>query len=386
MRSLTIKISLLFVLLSLISVLVVAMWVGQRVEAEFDAYCVRACAGASEAGSGNMWGAEDNCESSAMRGALEVDYLDAIRTSLWQAALVAGLAAIGLALLFSRLITNPLNQLKSSVQEMRAGVLSRRANIVSRDEIGDLASAFNSLAEQLEENDRGRKQLLANVVHELRTPLSIIQGNLEAWQDGIVAATPQTIAPVHEEAVLLSRLITDLRDLSLAEAGQLSLTREHTELSTLIESVIAPYRERAGNHHIDIVANTTVDALPQVCIDPVRIRQVLRNLLDNAIRYTPAGGSIKVSATSVERGFVKVEVSDTGSGIARHDLPHVFEHFYKVDPARERSRSGSGIGLAIVKQLVEAHGGSVQVRSEADKGSTFSFTLPVAASSPAPEE
>ena len=378
MHNLTVKTSLLFVLVSLISVLVVAIWIGERVEAEFDAYCLRACTTASASGSGHMQGATDLCEGEQMRGALEADYLDAISTSLWQAALVAGLAAVGLAVLFSRLITNPLNHLKSSVHLVQAGDLSQRAHIETGDEIGDLASAFNSLAEQLEENDRGRKQLLADIVHELRTPLSIIQGNLEAWRDGVVPATTETIAPVHDEAVLLSRLITDLRDLSLAEAGQLDLTRESTALRPLIASVVAPYVERAGAHHIQVTTDMPEDSLPNVDIDPVRVRQVLRNLLDNALRYTPEGGCVRVGAEYAGDGKMAIEVSDTGSGIAAADLPHVFEHFYKADPARQRSRSGSGIGLAIVKQLVEAHGGSVEVKSGPGKGSIFRFTLPVA--------
>ena len=375
MRSLTLKLSLLFVLVSVIAVLVVALWVGQRVEAEFDAYCIRACAAA---GNGLMAGSDEECLLAPVTGTLETAYLDAIRNSLWQAALVAALAAVGLALFFSRLITNPVNHLKASVERMRDGDLSQRVRLDTDDEIGDLASAFNSMAEKLEENERGRKHLLADVVHELRTPLSVIQGNLEAWQDGVVAPTPEAIAPVHEEAVLLSRLITDLRDLSLAEAGQLSLTLESVDLSALAESVTTAYQDRADAHGIHMSLVTPEGALPQVKIDPVRIRQVLRNLLDNAMRHTAAGGDIRVSATRGPEGFVEVDVADTGSGIAPADLPHVFEHFYKTDPSRDRSKSGSGIGLAIVKQLVEAHGGHVAVRSETGKGSIFSFTVPVA--------
>ncbi len=376
MRSLTLKLSLLFVLVSVIAVLVVALWVGHRVETEFDTYCMGACAAT---GNGPNADADDNCVISATTDSLETAYLDAIRNSLWQAALVAALAAFGLALFFSRLVTNPVNNLKASVQRIRDGDLSQRVALTTNDEIGDLASAFNSMAQRLEENEQGRRHLLADVVHELRTPLSIIQGNLEAWQDGVVAPTPAAIEPVHEEAVLLSRLITDLRDLSLAEAGQLSLTRESVDLSTLVRSVIASYQDRADAHGINLSMDLTEGGVPQVNIDPVRIRQVLRNLLDNALRHSATGGSIKLSAVEEPGGFVRVEVADTGSGIAPGDLPHVFEHFYKTDPSRDRSKSGSGIGLAIVKQLVEAHGGRVAVESEPGKGSTFSFTLPVAA-------
>jgi len=377
MRSLTLKLSILFVLVSVIAVLVVAVWVGQRVESEFDAYCVRACAAAT--GNGHATGEDDDCLVITPAGTLETAYLDAIRDSLWQAALVAGLAAMGLALLFSRVITNPVNHLKASVQRIRDGDLSQRVRLDTDDEIGDLAAAFNSMAAKLEENEQGRRHLLADVVHELRTPLSVIQGNLEAWQDGVVAPTPDAIAPVHEEAVLLSRLITDLRDLSLAEAGQLSLTRESVDLSELVASVVATYHNRAVAHgiHVELVAPGAT--LPPVDIDPVRIRQVLRNLMDNALRHTTAGGSISVSMTPDTDRLVRVDVTDTGSGISPMDLPHVFEHFYKADPSRDRSKAGSGIGLAIVKQLVEAHGGHVSVVSAPGKGSTFTFTLPISA-------
>ena len=376
MRSLSLKLSILFVLVSLVAVLVVAFWVGQRVEAEFAAYCRQACLDAScQAHGGN------GPQGRPITGALETAYLDAIRTSLWQAALVAGLAAIGLAALFSRLITDPVNNLKASAQRIRDGDLSQRVTPETHDEIGELAVAFNNMAQRLEENEKRRKQLLTDVVHELRTPLSIIQGNLEAWQDGIVEPNRETMAPVHEEAALPSRLITDLRDLSLAEAGQLSLRRETVALAALVSSIVTTYRDWAAPLDIRVELALHADT-PHVWADPIRIGQVLRNLLDNAIRHTPRGGEIKVYTESTSEPLLTVSVRDSGSGIAPEALPHVFEHFYKVDPARERSRSGSGIGLAIVKQLVEAHGGSVSVHSSPGSGSAFSFTLPIITGQP----
>ena len=373
MRSLTLKLSLLFTLVALIAALVVAIWVGTTARTEFDAYCAQSCDMVECLAEGT-----GSDEQLADVGSLQQVYFDALQSSLWWAALVAGILAVGLAILFSRLITGPVNALKASAQRIREGDLTQRVPPGPDDEIGDLAAAFNSMAEQLETTETGRRQLLADVVHELRTPLSIIQGNLEAWQDGVVAPTPESIAPVHEEAVLLSRLITDLRDLSLAEAGQLTMTRETTDISGLATSTLAPYHERATAQGVALLLDVPKEPLPPANIDPGRIRQVLRNLIENALRHTPQHGTVRVSALPGPRGFVLIQVSDTGTGISHEDLPHVFEHFYKADPSRERGRGGSGIGLAIVKQLVEAHGGSVHVESEPHKGSTFSFTVPIA--------
>ncbi|MCK9356694.1 MAG: HAMP domain-containing histidine kinase [Dehalococcoidia bacterium] len=369
MHSLTLKLSLLFILVALTAALVVALWVGNSVESEFSVYCAQMCQTTAGAGQGS------DCPQYTMTGATEKAYLDAIQSSVWRAALVAGLVAVALAFLFSRLITGPINALKASAQRIRDGDLTQRVRLTSSDELGDLASAFNSMASQLDAKETSRRHLLADVVHELRTPLSIIQGNLEAWRDRVVAPTPEAVAPVHEEAVLLSRLITDLRDLSLAEAGQLSLAHETTDMAALVRSVVSTYSGKAEEQGIDL--GVTVDgATPLVVIDPGRIRQVLRNLLDNALRHTPPGGRVHVAVQPGSHGFVATSVTDTGSGIHPDDLPHVFEHFYKADPSRERSKSGSGIGLAIVKQLVEAHGGAVLVQSALGQGSTFSFTLP----------
>lgn len=377
MRSLSLKLSLLFIAVALVAALVVAVWVGTTARAEFDTYCSQTCPPACDMSTPTA-GAAGGGNHDVAAGSLEQAYLDSLQSALWRAALVAGLIAVALAVLFSRVITGPVNALRLSAQRIREGDLTQRVPPGPNDEIGELSAAFNSMAQRLEENETGRKQFLADVVHELRTPLSIIQGNLEAWQDGVVAATPESIAPVHEEAVLLSRLITDLRDLTLAEAGKLTLSRESTDIAALVSSLVAAYRERADAHHITVTTAFGAD-LPRVDADPLRLRQVLRNLLDNALRHTPAGGAISLTAQPTPAGFVTVEVADTGSGIAAHHLSHVFEHFYKVDPARERSRSGSGIGLAIVKQLVEAHGGTVSVQSQEGKGSVFTFSLPVAA-------
>ncbi len=366
MRSLRLKLSLLFLFVALVVVLVVAFWVDTTVEAGFDAYC-RSCEMESSS--------QHNGNDCLGVGSLEQTFVEGIQDSIRRAALIASLLAIVLAFVFARVITGPVNVLRSSAQRIRDGDLTQRVAVNTNDEIGELAVAFNDMAEQLDANEKGRRQLLADVVHELRTPLSIIQGNLEAWRDGIVAPSPEAIGSVHDEAVVLSRLITDLRDLSLAEAGQLNLTLEEVDIVQLVTSTVASSQDRARHAGITLVERSDEPA-KTAYVDPGRIRQVIRNLLDNALRHTPHGGSITIVTTTDSEGNVVVSVSDTGTGIAAADLPHVFEHFYKADQSRERSRSGSGIGLAIVKQLVEAHKGHVRAESSVGLGSTFTITLP----------
>ena len=367
--SLRVKLSVLFLLVALFVVLVVALWVDTTVETGFDAYC-RSC------DMGTMSGATDEeCEGARAVGVLEQAYVDAIQSSIWRATLIACLAALVLAFLFSRLITGPINNLRDSARRIRDGDLSQRVDVETNDELGELAVAFNDMAHQLDTKEEGRRKLLADVVHELRTPLSIIQGNLEAWRDGVVNPTPEAIASVHDEAVVLSRLITDLRDLSLAEAGQLHLHREETDLPQLVTSVVTASQERARSLGITLRLQAE-DAAASAMVDAGRIRQVVANLVDNALRHTPRGGRIDVEVQNTSRGEINVRVADTGPGIAPEHLPHIFEHFYKADQSRERSRSGSGIGLAIVKQLVEAHGGHVAVESDVGQGSVFMVTLP----------
>jgi signal transduction histidine kinase len=218
--------------------------------------------------------------------------------------------------------------------------------------------------------------LLADVAHELRNPLSIVQGNLEAWMDGVITPTPEQIGSVYDETVLLNRLITDLKELSVAEAGQLKLHLEKSDLAEIIGAEVTGFQARCQEKQISLTSLVT-ENLPEVNVDRDRIRQVLHNLLDNALRHTPAKGEIKVLADLAD-GQIKVTVSDTGSGIDKADLPFIFEHFYKADKSRHRIYGGAGIGLALVRNYVELHGGRVWAESEVGKGSTFYFTLPTA--------
>jgi len=379
-RTLSVKLSLLFVGIALVSVGVIALWVNNSVQSEFSCYCQKSYAGQAPPDStyiGPACGDEFDSGMSLYMGTAERAFLDAVRNSLWLAALVAVLVGVALGFLFSWLITGPMRQLTLAARKVAIGDFSQRVPQKTDDEIGEVSAAFNTMAEQLEKKEKSKRQLLADIAHELRNPLSIIQGNLEAWLDGVLTPAPDQIASVYDETVLLSRLITDLRDLSLAEAGQLKLSQSATELGEFIFAEITSVQNRCQEKQVSISAELPT-GLPLVFIDRDRIRQVLHNLIDNALRYTPAGGIIKIGATYTTPGWVTVSVADSGGGIVPEDLPCVFDHFYKADRSRHRGHGGAGIGLAMVKQLVELHGGKVWVESQKGKGSTFFFTLPVA--------
>jgi signal transduction histidine kinase len=369
MNSLSVKLSLLFAGLALLCIGALAVWVNQAVNANFNTYCEQhsdACKCAHP-------------DTGVMGlGQPEQTFLQDSQRSLGIAAVVALAVAVALGVIVSILVTRPMRELASSARKVASGDLSQRVRHRSDDEVGEMSFAFNTMAEQLEMKEKSRKQLLADVAHELRNPLSIVQGNLEAWLDGVIAPTPEQIAPVYDETVLLNRLITDLRELSLAEAGQLKLEIEQTDLAGLINAEVAVFQARSQEKRIEMSADLPGD-LPCIGIDSQRIRQVLHNLLENALRFSPPGGSIGVTAARVAEGGVVVSVSDTGSGIDPADLPHVFDHFYKADRARQRSYGGAGIGLALVRKYVELHAGKVWAESEPGKGSTFSFSLPGAA-------
>jgi two-component system sensor histidine kinase BaeS len=380
LNRLSVKLSLLFVGIALVSVGVIALWVNRSVQTEFLCYCQETCQEQVAPGPNpglTMPGYNTDPSAAVYMGEAERSFLDSVRNSLWLAALVAILTGVALGYFFSRLISGPMRQLTLAARKVADGDFSQRVTTNTDDEIGEVSAAFNTMSEQLEAKEKSRRQLLADIAHELRNPLSIIQGNLEAWLDGVITPTSDQVASVYDETVLLSRLITDLRDISLAEAGQLKLYQKATELSEFIFTEIAGVQTRCQEKRITISADL-LPGLPLVLIDKDRIRQVLHNLVDNALRYTAAGGKINISAEYARPGWVTVSVSDTGVGITAKDLPHVFDHFYKADSSRHRGHGGAGIGLAMVKQVVELHGGEVWVKSRKGKGATFYFTLPVA--------
>ena len=271
----------------------------------------------------------------------------------------------------------PLGDLIDAAESVEAGNYAVRVRARGPRELRSLATAFNSMSGRLESSERERRRLLADVTHELRTPLTIMQGNLEALLDGVYPADATHLEPILDETRVLSRLVDDLRTLSLAEAGALALHREPTDVAGLVADSVASFHMQADAAGVELMSKID-GVLPQAEIDPVRMREVLSNLLSNALRYTPRGGSVRVGA-SVADGQVRVAVRDTGPGIAAEALPHIFDRFYKSDESR-----GAGLGLAIAKSLVVAHGGEIEATSESGQGTEMRFTFPVApeASSP----
>ena len=269
-----------------------------------------------------------------------------------------------------RRLVIPLGDLIDAAQSVEAGDYAARVRPRGPRELRALARAFNAMSERLETSEEQRRRLLADVTHELRTPLTIMQGNLEALLDGLYPADAQHLEPILDETRVISRLVDDLRTLSLAEAGALTLHREPTDPAQLVTDAVASFRSQADAAGVDLV--TAIDgALPQVDVDPVRMREVLSNLLSNALRYTPRGGNVRVGASTFD-GHVRVSVHDTGPGIAAEALPHVFDRFYKSEESR-----GAGLGLAIAKSLVVAHGGEIEAISAAGQGTDMRFTLPI---------
>ena len=281
--------------------------------------------------------------------------------------------AIVLTFFLSRRILAPVESLSRAAGALASGDFSRRVPVQSRDEVGALAQTFNTMAEELARTEEIRRSLVADVAHELRTPVSNIRGYLEAIQDGLVKTDQGTLDSMHEEVLILTRLIEDLQELALADSGQLHLDIQPCDMSDLVRRAVTALQNRAEAKGIEVDADVPGPAPIQA--DPERIGQILRNLLANAANYTPAGGSIRVGVVRTEDGTV-VNVEDTGKGISQEELPYVFERFYGVDKSRSRATGGVGLGLTNAKRLVEAHGGNITVRSRLGAGTTFTFTLP----------
>ncbi|MCS0601985.1 HAMP domain-containing histidine kinase [Streptomyces sp. LP11] len=296
-------------------------------------------------------------------------------TGIAQVAGAAGLVlalAVGVSVLAATRLARPLRALTDAAQRMRDGG-SALVPVTTGDEIGQLTRTFNDMAVHRDRLERQRRVMVGDVAHELRTPLSNIRGWVEAAQDGHVPADEDLLASLHEEAVLLQHVIDDLQDLAAADAGELRTHPEQLDVAELAHQAGSAYRARAEAAGVRI----TVEASREHWIegDPVRLRQIVGNLLSNAIRHTPADGSVELRVTAAG-DLTVIEVADTGTGIAAEDLPHVFDRFWRAEKSRNRTTGGSGLGLAIVRKLMEAHGGTVSVDSTVGAGTTFTLRLP----------
>lgn len=272
-----------------------------------------------------------------------------------------------------RSIARPLGNLLDAADRVAAGDLSARVP-EQKGEFGQLTRSFNHMVEELALADRRRRNLTADVAHELRTPLQIIQGNLEGVLDGVYAPTPEHIEATLGETRVLARLVEDLRVLSQAEAGQLPMQWETVDVGELLEDVVTSFSGPAQVAGVTLRCTTVGDGRLAVRGDYGRLEQVLGNLTANALRHTPAGGSV-VLAAEAAAGRVRISVTDTGEGIAAEDLPFVFDRFWRGDRARTHSSGGSGLGLAIARQLVQLHGGDITVESTLGSGTRFTIEL-----------
>ncbi|HEU4327568.1 MAG TPA: ATP-binding protein [Roseiflexaceae bacterium] len=319
-------------------------------------------------------------------------------------ALVAAAFALVLGILLARTLTRPIRELTEATRAMAGGQLDQQVRVYSRDEIGLLAASFNQMSADLARASQLRKQMTADLAHDLRTPLSILRGYTEGLKDDRLQGSPALYTLMHEEVVHLQRLVDDLRVLSLTDAGELTLNRRTVDPSALLERTGLAYFHQAEQQGV-MLRVAAAEELPSIAVDTDRMTQVLNNLVSNALRHTPAGGTITLSAvadgqytddadhgndldqvelktqhaTRNTQHAVLISVCDTGAGIEAEDLPQIFHRFYRADKARQRIDStGSGLGLAIARALVEAHGGTIAVDSAPGRGTTFTIALPAA--------
>jgi signal transduction histidine kinase len=351
----------------------------------------------------------------------ERTFLFGVYLSVATGSVLAGIVALAVGLVITRRVTRPLRSLKDAARRLASGARHEPLAIPPEAELAELAVAFNTMAAQLEHQQQLRRQLVADIAHELRTPLSVLRVQIESLEDGIEQPTPATLASLGEEVNLLTRLVDDLRLLSLADAGQLSLAIADIDAGTAIERAVTTATARARQQGVELLGERPATPL-DAAADPQRLAQILGNLIENALRYTPAGGQVRLRAYADHRppttdhrpslngtdnssmvgsrlsadrrlltgadspssivgrpsSVVVFEVSDTGPGIPPEELPQIFDRFYRADKARARETGGSGLGLAIVQRLVEMQGGRIWASSALGHGATFHVALPSA--------
>lgn len=295
--------------------------------------------------------------------------------TIWGTVVTALVALLLGAWLIKRL-THPLRQMLKAIHRITAGDLQVEIDIQANDEFGQVAHAFNKMTAQLSRTEEARRHLVADVAHELRIPLTIMQGQLELIQQGVKPAEPSTLLPIQDEVMRLTRLVQDLHQLSLAEVGKLPLEKQSVELVGLLQKIVDNFEMEFDDKKIQLIFRPHADANVCVTIDPHRMTQVFVNLLGNALRHTPSGGTITVDIEK-ESTFIKVFIQDTGTGIPEDHVPYIFDRFYRADEDRSRETGGTGLGLAIAKEFVESHHGRIEVASVPQQGTRFTVLIPV---------
>ena len=332
--------------------------------------------------------------SAAALDETKAELVETFRNAIWRALLVAAAGAAGMGLVVSFAlaweILRPLRQIADTSQRLASGHYHERVEVPSSDELAQMATSFNQMAQTLEETEQQRVALIGNVAHELRTPLAGLAGYLEGVMDGVVANEPETFVHMYHEVRRMRRLVDDLQMLSRVEAGQMSLNVTQFDLVPLLARLVNQLQTQAEGQMVALVVDGnqySVDSKQKsvnrsqeglvVTADPDRVTQVVLNLVSNALRYTDTGDRIEIEIGRADADHIFVSVCDTGLGIPADALPYVFERFYRVDPSRARSSGGSGIGLTITRHLIWAMGGDICAHSDGPgQGSTFRFTLP----------
>lgn len=306
---------------------------------------------------------------------LEQQFVESVNFTILLGFLFAVLVTLIIGFFLSKKITKPLSQLVSGIEHISKGNTKFRITIESNDEFNQLGKTFNQMADTLERTERIRQSLVADVAHELRTPLSIIRAKLESIQVGALEATEEVILHLSDEVYRLSRLVNDLQQLSHAESGTLPLNKKRTEMNVFIESILTQFQWLADEKEIRLRMEKSSTEL-FIEIDRDRITQVVVNLLGNALRYTPEKGEVLVGVNEREKSTV-LRIQDSGPGIDQQKLPYIFERFYRADKSRKREEGGTGLGLSIAKGFVEVHGGNIKVTSKRGEGTLFEVTLPL---------
>ena len=308
------------------------------------------------------------------RSPLDYEFLRRLNGSIFLSAIATLALALFLGILLSRSISRPIQELTKATHHMADGKLGQQVPVRSRDELGELAQSFNKMSADLARSFNLRKQMTADIAHELRTPISLILGHAEGVKDGVLKPTRENFEIIREEAERLEHLVSDLRTLSLADAGELSVDFQPVDVNTLMSDVHTHYLTLFNQKRITLNLETGPVIL-KANLDPNRFAQVLNNILDNALRYTPENGQVQLAVRSVNNN-IQISIQDSGDGVTPEEASHLFDRFYRVDESRARDDGGSGLGLAIAKSIVEMHKGRIWAESEKGKGLRVVIELP----------